>query len=94
MRSRQQCFGIIATLGLVPVLLAATVAVAAPLSITPWGGIGSGNGQFFSPSGVAVDAFGFVYVVDNGNHRVEKFGPIATTVSATSWGRLKTLYHP
>jgi hypothetical protein len=34
---------------------------------------GSGNGQFSYPTGVAVDSTGDVYVVDGGNHRIEKF---------------------
>ena len=40
-----------------------------------FGGVaGSGNGQFSSPAGVAVDqASGDVYVADPGNHRVQKF---------------------
>ena len=38
--------------------------------VTSWGAIGSGDGQFDTPRGVAVDALGFVYVVDRGSHRV------------------------
>jgi hypothetical protein len=39
-----------------------------------FGASGSGNGQFSSPAGVAVDDFsGDVYVVDQGNNRVQKF---------------------
>jgi DNA-binding beta-propeller fold protein YncE len=36
---------------------------------------GSGDGQFDRAAGVAVDAAGNVYVVDQNNHRVQKFGP-------------------
>ncbi len=36
---------------------------------------GDGNGQLSSPQGVAVDSEGNVYVVDLGNHRVQKFSP-------------------
>ena len=40
---------------------------------------GSGNGEFSSPNGVAVDqATGDVYVVDTGNNRVEKFDASGT----------------
>ncbi len=38
-----------------------------------WGGMGSGNGQFNCPLGVAVDTSGNIYVVDAGNARIEKF---------------------
>lgn len=38
-----------------------------------WGSEGSGPGQFDLPTGVAVDAEGYVYVVDYGNNRVQKF---------------------
>ncbi|MCL4393695.1 MAG: 6-bladed beta-propeller, partial [Chloroflexi bacterium] len=38
-----------------------------------WGGRGSGDGQFFSPTGVVVDKDGNVYVADTGNHRIQKF---------------------
>ena len=36
---------------------------------------GSGAGQLSTPQGVAVDSEGNVYVVDFGNHRVQKFDP-------------------
>ncbi len=38
-----------------------------------WGSWGSGNGQFYHPFGIAVDAGGNVYVVDTYNHRVQVF---------------------
>jgi uncharacterized protein (TIGR03663 family) len=38
-----------------------------------WGSQGKGNGQFQDPRGIAVDAEGNVYVVDSGNHRIQKF---------------------
>ncbi len=42
--------------------------------ITTWGGRGTGNGQFKSPYGVAVDKAGEnVYVMDTGNNRIQKF---------------------
>jgi sugar lactone lactonase YvrE len=52
--------------------------------VTAWGSFGAGNGQFFGPAGVAVDAVGNVYVTDNGNHRVQKFRSNGTYV--TRWG--------
>ena len=41
--------------------------------ITEWGGLGSGNGRFDAPTGIAVDAAGNVYVGDGQHNRVQKF---------------------
>jgi DNA-binding beta-propeller fold protein YncE len=60
--------------------------------VTQWGAEGTGDGQFGVPGGVAVDASGTVYVVDSDNHRVEVFGALATPVTTTSWGSVKTRY--
>jgi len=38
-----------------------------------WGTFGTEPGQFHDPAGVGVDSAGFVYVVDRGNFRVQKF---------------------
>ena len=37
------------------------------------GSFGTGNGQFHTPLGVAVDSSGNIWVADAGNHRVQKF---------------------
>jgi RHS repeat-associated protein len=34
---------------------------------------GSGNGEFYVPEGIAVDAKGNIFVADRGNHRVQEF---------------------
>jgi len=52
--------------------------------VTAWGSFGTGNGQFFGPTGVAVDASGRVYVTDEENSRVQKFRSDGTYV--TRWG--------
>jgi hypothetical protein len=57
-----------------------------------WGTQGSGDGEFRYPSGVAIDAAGGVFVVECGNHRVQRFGPESTPARATTWGRLKSPY--
>jgi len=49
-----------------------------------WGVPGTGPGQLSKPSGVAVDAAGFVYVADNGTSRIEKFTSDGTFIS--QWG--------
>ena len=51
-----------------------------------WGAYGTANGQFKSPSGVATDAAGNVYVADTGNHRIQKFGPTGNFLA--KWGSL------
>ncbi len=48
------------------------------------GSRGTGEGQFIRPTDVAVDRNGFVYVVDTGNHRVQKFD--AELKFVKSWG--------
>ena len=42
-------------------------------AILTWGSQGTGDGQFQDPRDVAVDKEGNVYVVDSGNHRIQKF---------------------
>ena len=41
--------------------------------VLKWGSSGSVNGKFEDPEGVAVDSSGYVYVVDWGNNRIQKF---------------------
>jgi len=43
--------------------------------LNTWGSLGSGNGQFNGPVGVAVGPDGSVYVVDSMNDRVQVFDP-------------------
>ena len=40
--------------------------------LTKWGSLGNGNGQFFQPSGVAVDGSGNVFVPDD-HPSIQKF---------------------
>ena len=62
-----------------------------------FGALGTGNGEFNHPSGVATDCTGNVYVTDYGNNRVEKFGNPAAQPpcvvprpsNALSFGKLK-----
>jgi sugar lactone lactonase YvrE len=56
--------------------------------VTTWGTLGTGNGQFISPEGIAVDSSGNVYVADTGNGRIQKF--TSDGLYLTQWGSLGT----
>lgn len=52
---------------------------------TKWGAPGSGNGEFYHPTGIALDSHGYyVYVADTGNNRIQKFTIDGTFVC--KWG--------
>ena len=57
-----------------------------PEFILQWGSNGTGEGQFSGPHGIEVDAVGHVYVVDTGNHRIQKFAGDGTFLA--QWGSL------
>ena len=42
--------------------------------LATWGRRGDGEGEFSAPADIAVDSATNVYVVDTGNHRVQRFG--------------------
>ena len=50
------------------------------------------SGQFNRPLFLALDAGDNVFVVDTRNHRVQVFGSLPVSATATTWGRIKTLY--
>ena len=56
--------------------------------ITTWGGLGSGDGQFNLPAGVAVDSDGNIYVTDFYNQRFQKFSSEGVFLSKTTIGQL------
>ena len=49
--------------------------------VTSWGTLGSGNGNFKSPAGIAVSG-NYVYVADMGNYRIQKFDLNGSYVSS------------
>ena len=60
-----------------------------------FGRYGSGPGEFVAPCGVAVDGGGNILVVDNGNHRIQRFtteGRYSTSVGRRGSGSLRFLY--
>jgi hypothetical protein len=55
------------------------------ISNTAWGTLGSGDGQFNLPLGVAVWN-GYVFVADGGNNRIDVFTETGTFKAAFGWG--------
>ncbi len=56
--------------------------------IENWGDVGSGDGQFNTPWGIAVDQVGNVYVADGLNHRIQKFNSSGDFLA--KWGEFGT----
>jgi NHL repeat-containing protein len=52
--------------------------------LAKFGSMGSGDGQFSGPSGVAVDGNGSIFVADAGNNRIQKFTNDGTFLA--KWG--------
>jgi len=63
----------IAALLLILVIIPGVQAAETYGYVTQWGSHGSEEGQFISPSDIAVDTSGNVYVLDTGNFRIQKF---------------------
>ena len=61
---------IVASVALVTLFIA---DLPAQVFVAEWGALGSGDGQFSAPRGIAVDDSGNVYVADTGNNRIQKF---------------------
>ncbi len=53
-------------------LIVIPIHAAAPPFLLRWGSLGTGNGEFYNPAGVAVSGT-TVYVADSSNHRIQKF---------------------
>ncbi len=50
-----------------------TQVVSGVCFVTTWGSLGTANGQFSYPYGIAVDSSGNVFVADGNNERIQKF---------------------
>ncbi len=82
--SRSLSLPVLATLLLFSVAAQASTAPTTPTFVLAWGNQGNAPGQFYNPSGVATDALGNVYVVDQSNSRMEKFDRLGNLI--TQWG--------
>ena len=82
MRSSQT----VTRVALVALLFQTRIVSAQCQFITTWGSFGSGSSQMTVPSGVAVDSFGNIVVVDSNNHRVLTFDSGGTLLA--NWGSL------
>jgi hypothetical protein len=54
-------------------LIVATSALASYTFLLKWGSSGSSDGQFLTPTGIAVDSVGNVYVAEGNGNRFQKF---------------------
>jgi tripartite motif-containing protein 71 len=52
--------------------------------VKTWGSQGTAENQFSTPTGVATDTSGNVYVLDSGNNRIQKFSSNGTFIA--KWG--------
>lgn len=68
----------------IAMLVGVVAASAACTFILKWGVVGSGNGEFIIPRGIAVDPSGYVYVTDasgDTNGQIQKFDANGTFIS-------------
>src|SRR5665213_1481435 len=83
-RPRAGCFLSLFLLAGLPALVTPLRADNPPTYLFQWGSQGSGNGQFISPVGIALDSSSNVYVLDANNNCVEKFDHLGNYL--TQWG--------
>lgn len=71
---------------LLPAAVWASTGPLTPTHVLSWGGNGTSPGLFATPNHVAVDVLGDVYVVDQFNHRIQKFDRVGRLIA--QWGGL------
>lgn len=67
------------------ILCGVALAASPPTYVGRWGGAGTSTGQFMNEHGVAVGAYGQVYVADYNNHRVQEFETLGSSFLG-AWG--------
>ena len=65
-------------------VFASSASAQVPPYVTSWGSFGTGDSQFYTPIGVAVDADGIVYVVDSNLRRLKRFTSAGAFISQWS----------
>jgi len=65
-------------------MIACPAFAQAPPFVTSWGSFGTGDSQFYTPVGVAVDSDGIVYVVDSNLHKLKRFTRAGAFISQWS----------
>ena len=61
--------------------------------LTSWGSYGTGDGQFSGPStDIEIGHTGYIYTLESGSGRIQKFGDASTPVRRGSWAALKQLF--
>lgn len=60
--------------------------------LATWGGTGTAHGSFNGADGAVVGSDGLIYIADGWNGRIEVYSSGPTAATASTWGRLKTLY--
>ena len=58
--------------------------------VSKWGSLGSGDGEFNHPKGIAIDPAGYIYVADTNNNRIQKFSSDGALIGW--WGKDDTDY--
>lgn len=89
---------LVTALMLALILLSTSLAVPVNASgatnfLLKWGGMGTGESQFYSLFGVAVDSAENVYATDRDNNRVQKFTSTGTLLGWWGRGSLTTGWH-
>jgi DNA-binding beta-propeller fold protein YncE len=84
---RRRLVGLLIAVCALTLAFAAGSAQALQFPVSTFGSSGSGDGQFQTPAGVAIDqANGLVYVADSANARVEMFNASGQFILAFGWG--------
>ena len=68
-------------------IIACPALAQVPPFVISWGSYGTGDGEFYTPVGVAVDSDGIVYVVDSNLNKLKRFTRAGAFISQWSVNR-------